>query len=183
MDSVVLFEAFLLFVAPGPTNALLLAGGVKRHRALTLLTAQACGYGVAAACWFSLRPWMPPGASETLKLIAALWLGALGLRLLLSTKISSPREGGGISVLTTSAINPKAFIYCLAIVPTDSGPRSLAIYWIVLLLVTLATGSVWVLLGRRLGDDGSLADRVAGAALIAFALLLVRPLMIQFTAT
>jgi NhaP-type Na+/H+ or K+/H+ antiporter len=52
-----------------------------------------------------------------------------------------------------------------------------------LLLVTLATGSVWVLLGRRLGDDGSLADRVAGAALIAFALLLVRPLMIQFTAT
>ncbi|WP_246691133.1 MULTISPECIES: hypothetical protein [unclassified Mesorhizobium] len=162
MESVVLFEAFLLFVAPGPTNALLLAGSVKGHRTLTLLTAQGCGYGIAAACWFSLRPWMLPGAIETLKLIAALWLAVLGLRLFIRARISMPRAGGGISVLTTSTINPKAFIYCLAIVPVDSGSRALGVYWVVLLLITLATGSVWVLLGKRLSDDGSLADRVAG---------------------
>ncbi|TIW01590.1 MAG: LysE family translocator, partial [Mesorhizobium sp.] len=51
LDSLHLLEAFLLFAAPGPTNALLAAGAVKRQNATTLLAAQACGYGIAAAFW------------------------------------------------------------------------------------------------------------------------------------
>lgn len=175
METLVLLEAFVLFVAPGPTNALLLAGGIKRHRSLMLLTAQACGYGIAGVLWFSLRPWMPPGAIEPLKVIAALWLAVLGVRLLTSARINLSGQGDEISVFVTSALNPKAFVYCLAIVPTDIGVRAQAIYWIVLLVITAATGSVWVLLGSRLVDDGRLADRVAGAALVAFAVLLLRP--------
>ena len=167
----------MLFLAPGPTNALLLAGSVKRQKAVTLLLAQACGYGIAAACWFSLRSLMPSGTIHVLSLIAAAWLVVLGLRLMTSTRINVSTESDALSVLATSALNPKAFIYCLAIVPTDAGPRALAIFWIVLLMITAATGSVWLLLGSRLGEDGRITDRVAGTALIAFAMLLLRPLI------
>lgn len=154
-----------------------MAGSVKREKAVRLLAAQACGYAIAAASWFSLRPWVPPGALQALKLVAAGWLVVLGLRLIASARIGTSKEGDAISVLATSVLNPKAFIYCLAIVPMDVGPRALGIFWIMLLMITAATGSAWLVLGRRLGEDARMADRVAGAALIAFALLLLRPLI------
>ncbi len=120
---------------------------------------------------------MPPGAIQALSLIAAVWLVVLGLRLMTSARINASAKSDALAVLATSALNPKAFIYCLAIVPTDVALRVPGIFWIVLLMITTATGSAWLLLGRRLGEDGRVADRVAGAALIAFALLLVRPLI------
>jgi threonine/homoserine/homoserine lactone efflux protein len=52
LNSLFILEAFLLFAAPGPTNALLMAGAVKREKATKLLVAQACGYGIAAGFWF-----------------------------------------------------------------------------------------------------------------------------------
>ncbi|RWC51094.1 MAG: hypothetical protein EOS55_00470 [Mesorhizobium sp.] len=176
MDNLFLLEAFLLFIAPGPTNALLMAGAAKREKAIALLVAQACGYGIAAACWFSLRPLLPSGAIQLLKLVAALWLVILGLRLI-RDRIDASEDGDSLSVITT-ALNPKAFIYCLAIVPAQVRPYELGFFWIVLLVTTAATGSMWLLLGRRLNGGRELADRVAGAALIAFALLLLRPLIV-----
>jgi len=177
LDTLFFLKTFLLFLAPGPTNALLMAGSVKRDKAIRLLAAQACGYAIAAALWFSLRPWVPPGALQALKLVAAGWLVVLGLRLIASARTSVSNEGDAISVLATSVLNPKASIYCLAIVPIDIGPRALATFWVVLLMITAVTGSAWLVLGRRLGEDGRMADRVAGAALIVFALLLLRPLI------
>lgn len=177
LDNLFLLEAFLLFIAPGPTNALLVAGAAKRDKAIALLVAQACGYGIAAACWFSLRPLLPSGAIQVLKLVAALWLVILGLRLIGRDQIDASEDGDGLSVIVTTALNPKAFIYCLAIVPVDARPYELGFFWIVLLVTTAATGSMWLLLGRRLNGAGEMADRVAGAVLIAFALLLLRPLI------
>ncbi|TPM89917.1 MULTISPECIES: hypothetical protein [unclassified Mesorhizobium] len=84
MDDLFFPEVFLLFVAPGPTNALLMAGSVKRANAIKLLSAQACGYGIASACWFSLRPVVSPDAIQILRLAAAGWLVILGLRLMAS---------------------------------------------------------------------------------------------------
>lgn len=154
-----------------------MAGAAKREKAIALLVAQACGYGIAAACWFSLRPLLPTGAIEVLKLAAALWLVILGLRLIASDQIDASEDGDSLSVLVTTALNPKAFIYCLAIVPVGARPHELGIFWIVLLMTTAATGSMWLLLGRRLNGGRQMADRVAGAVLIAFALLLLRPLI------
>ncbi|TIW14703.1 MAG: hypothetical protein E5V81_26735, partial [Mesorhizobium sp.] len=68
MDNLHLLEAFLLFAAPGPTNALLAAGAVKRQNATTLLAAQACGYGIAAAFWLSLRSLVPPATVQMVQL-------------------------------------------------------------------------------------------------------------------
>ncbi|TIO41431.1 MAG: hypothetical protein E5Y00_33935, partial [Mesorhizobium sp.] len=82
MTSLHLLEAFLLFAAPGPTNALLMVGAVKREKAIALFIAQACGYGVASACWFSLRPLVSPGAVLMIELVAAGLLVVLGLRLM-----------------------------------------------------------------------------------------------------
>ncbi|QKC84794.1 hypothetical protein [Mesorhizobium sp. NZP2077] len=177
MDTLFFLEAFLLFVAPGPTNALLLAGSVKREKAVKLLAAQACGYGIASACWFSLRPFVSPDAIHILRLVAAGWLVVLGLRLTVSARINASKSGDAISVAVTSALNPKAFIYCLAIVPMNIEPRALGIFWVALLVMTAATGSVWLLLGRRFSGGKTLVEKVAGAALVAFALLLIRPLI------
>ena len=177
LDTLFFLEAFLLFIAPGPTNALLMAGAVKREKANTLLVAQACGYGIAAACWLLLRPLLPSGAIQVLKLAAAVWLVILGLRLIGTDRVNASDGGDSLSVLATTALNPKAFIYCLAIVPVDAGPYELGLFWIVLLVTTAATGSMWILLGSRLNGGKKAADRVAGAALVLFALLLLRPLI------
>ena len=177
MDNLFLLEAFLLFVAPGPTNALLMAGAVKGENAIKLLAAQVCGYGIASACWFSLRPVVSPDAIQIPRLVAAAWLVFLGLRLTASARINASKSGDAISVAATSALNPKAFIYCLAIVPINIEPRALGIFWVALLVMTAATGSVWLLLGRRFSGGKRMAERVAGAALVAFALLLLRPLI------
>lgn len=177
MDNPHFLEAFLLFAAPGPTNALLAAGAAKRENAITLLVAQACGYGVAAAFWLSLRSLVPPAAIQAVQLAAAAWLVILGFRLIAVKRADATEDGGAISILGTTALNPKAFIYCVAIVPMDIGAAALGIAWIALLAVTAITGSMWLLLGGRLSGGKRMADMIAGAALIAFALLLVRPLM------
>ncbi|WP_292194885.1 hypothetical protein [Mesorhizobium sp.] len=119
MDNLHLLEAFLVFAAPGPTNALLAAGAVKRQNATTLLAAQACGYGIAAAFWLSLRSLVPPATVQMVQLVAAAWLVILGFRLLAAKRAEATGNGGGISLLATTALNPKAFIYCVAIVPMD----------------------------------------------------------------
>lgn len=173
-----LLEAFLLFVAPGPTNALLMAGAVKREQATKLLAAQACGYGIAAGLWLLSRPLMPPDAVQMLKFVAVGWLSVLGLRLMASNSIDVSQRRDGLSVLATTVLNPKALIYCVAMVPMDAGPNELGIFWLMLLAITAITGSLWVLLGKRLGGGRRIADKVAGAALVGFALLLLRPLVI-----
>ena len=177
MDNLFFLEAFLLFVAPGPTNALLMAGAVKRENSVKLLAAQACGYGIACACWFSLRPVVSPDAIQILRLVASAWLVFLGLRLTASARMNVSQNGDAISVAATSALNPKAFIYCLAIVPMNIEPRALGAFWIALLMTTAATGSLWLLLGRHFGGGKRMAERVVGTALVAFALLLLGPLM------
>ncbi|TIT07234.1 MAG: hypothetical protein E5W74_27070, partial [Mesorhizobium sp.] len=75
------------------------------------------------------------------------------------------------------ALNPKAFIYCVAIVPMDIEAAALGIARMALLVIKALTGSIWLLLGGRLSGGKRMADAIAGAALIVFALLLVRPLM------
>ncbi|WP_292455871.1 hypothetical protein [Mesorhizobium sp.] len=177
LDNLHLLEAFLLFAAPGPTNALLAAGAVKRQNATTLLAAQACGYGIAAAFWLSLRSLVPPATVQMVQLVAAAWLVILGFRLLTAKRAEATKNGGGTSILATTALNPKAFIYCVAIVPMDIEAAALGIAWMALLVITAVTGSMWLLLGGRLSGGKRMADAIAGAALIVFALLLVRPLI------
>lgn len=177
LDNLHLLEAFLLFAAPGPTNALLAAGAVKRQNATTLLAAQACGYGIAAAFWLSLRSLVPPATVQLVQLVAAAWLVILGFRLMAARRAEATENGGGISILATTALNPKAFIYCVAIVPMDIEAAALGIAWIALVVITAVTGSMWLLLGARLSGGKRIADTIAGAVLIAFALLLVRPLI------
>lgn len=177
LDNLHLLEAFLLFAAPGPTNALLAAGAVKRQNATTLLAAQACGYGIAAAFWLSLRSLVPSATVQMVQLVAAAWLVILGFRLLAAKRAEATENGGGISILATTVLNPKAFIYCVAIVPMDIEAVALGIAWMALLVITAVTGSMWLLLGGRLSGGKRMPDAIAGAALIVFALLLVRPLI------
>ncbi|MGX7876763.1 hypothetical protein ACVDG5_032490 [Mesorhizobium sp. ORM6] len=63
-------------------------------------------------------------------------------------------------------------------VPMDAGPDDLGIFWLMLVATTAITGSLWILLGKRLGGGRRIADKVAGAALVGFALLLLRPLLV-----
>ncbi len=91
--------------------------------------------------------------------------------------IDASESGDGLSVLATTVLNPKAFIYCLAMVPMNAKPHVLGGFWIVLLGITATTGSLWLLFGKRLRAGRWTADKVTGAALVGFALMLLRPLI------
>lgn len=62
-------------------------------------------------------------------------------------------------------------------VPTDAKLQALGVYWVVLLATTAVTGTFWILLGSRFSGGRITVDWVAGAALIAFAVLLLGPLI------
>ena len=67
------------------------------------------------------------------------------------------------------------------LITTTFGRRvslGLGIFWLMVPGITTITGSLWVLLGKRLRGSRRIADKVAGAALFGFALLLLRPLLI-----
>ncbi|WP_246677759.1 MULTISPECIES: hypothetical protein [unclassified Mesorhizobium] len=85
----------------------------------------------------------------------------------MSARINASKSGDAISVAVTSALNPKAFVYCLAIVPMNIEPRALGIFWVALLVMTAATGSVWLLLGRRFSGGKTLAEEVAARRVLA----------------
>jgi hypothetical protein len=59
----------------------------------------------------------------------------------------------------------------------DVEAAALGIAWMALLVITALTGSMWLLLGGRLSGGKRVADAIAGAALLVFALLLLRPLI------
>jgi len=99
-----------------------------------------------------------------------------------SYSIDVSQRCDGLPVLATTALNLKAFICCLVMVAMGAGPNGLGIFWLMVPGITTITGSLWVLLGKRLRRASWIADKVASAAPVGFALLPLRPLLVAAAA-
>jgi threonine/homoserine/homoserine lactone efflux protein len=185
--SLFLSAVLALLLAPGPTNTLMaLAGaGSGLRRVLRLIPAEIGGYllAVLPLAWLGAGlvaqvPALAPG----LKLVAALWVLSLALRLWRRPVAGDAMPVTARRVFVTTLLNPKALVFGLVLLPgpadSASAPR-LALFLGCVIAVALVWGGAGRALGRigmasgALRDPVFLAQRVAALWLGCLSALLV----------
>lgn len=142
-----------LLLTPGPTNTLMLLAGAERgpSGALRLIPAEVAGYLLTvlplAVFGASLLD-SHPGLRGIVTFAAAVWVAVLAVRLW-----RGPGSGGlagsvtARDVFVTTALNPKALIFGLALLPSQEG---MALHLALFSGLVAAVGMVWVALGAGL---------------------------------
>lgn len=172
-----------LLLTPGPTNTLMLLAGTERgwRASWRLIPAELAGYAVTVVpltlVGASFLAAMP-GLRVAGALVAAVWVAVLALRLWQRPAGDSPAANpvGAWSVFVTTALNPKALIFGLVLLPApDRLAANLLIFGGCIILVA----AIWTGIGARLrgahghGQSAHLLRRLASLALVAMSLLLV----------
>ncbi len=181
---------------PGPTNLLVIAQAVagERRRVLLVLTGVAlanllwvllCSTGLSALLLAS------QAAFEALRVIGAVYLTYLGIRLLVSPlapvntqTVNKLREKGLLAQgFLTSATNPKAILFYSALLPqfastAESVGVSAFAWGSLYVFIALMVFYVYPLLARSLsallGRNNSLIQRAAGLGLLGSSMALLR---------
>jgi threonine/homoserine/homoserine lactone efflux protein len=150
-----------LLLAPGPTNTLIGIAGARGGLGASarLLPAELAGYltTILPLTWLGAELLARfPSASVALKVIAAIWVMALAVRLWRMP--GDAQNGSGVSagrVYLTTVLNPKALIFGLVLLPAPADsqflPR-LAMFCVMVLGVAM----LWGGFGRltQAGDGG-----------------------------
>ena len=170
-----------LLLTPGPTNTLILLAGAERglQGALRLIPAELAGYFLTvlplallgAAALDGL-----PALRVAVTLAAALWVAVLAVRLWhLPEADPAARAVSARALVTTTALNPKALIFGLVLLPSpDRLGWNLALFAGLVALVAL----FWAAVGAGLGGAGQprtmlVLRRLASVFLAAMSLVLV----------
>ncbi len=175
--------AFILLLAPGPTNALLWIGGAERGlpRGLPLVLAATAAYLLAIGLiLLVLQPVLRvlPWLGDVLALSVAAYIVVLAVRLWCQGGSAQPVVGlvAPSRLFVVTLLNPKAFVLALSIVPLHS-PQ---LHWYLLALagIILLVASAWLLLGVLVGAAAGsrherLLKRVSAAVLAGFAGLIL----------
>ncbi len=172
-----------LLLTPGPTNSLMLLAGAERGlaAALRLIPAELTGYfltvvPLALVGQSALEAW--PGLRILVALAAAVWVAILALRLWrLPAGIGAQATVGARALFVTTALNPKALIFGLVLLPSpDRLGGNLTLF--AALIVTVAI--LWAGLGASLRSGGLrqpralfFLRRLASVFLAAMSVLLV----------
>ncbi len=171
-----------LLLTPGPTNSLMLLAGAERGLtgSMRLIPAELSGY------FLSVLPLSLIGAAAladagtvraAVTVAAGLWVAVLAVRLW-----QAPANGpagpavGPREVFVTTALNPKALIFGLVLLPSpDRLATNLALFATLVVLVAV----VWVAVGAALRPQGTgqpralfLLRRLASVWLAAIAVIL-----------
>lgn len=181
------FETFLfaigsLLLAPGPTNTLVgLAGARDGFRGVVrLLPAELAGYltTILPLVWLGqglLQHW--PLAEVILKLAAAAWVMVLAVRL---WGADVGGESGAVTarrVYVTTAMNPKALVFGLVLLPGVSDPvftARLATFAVMVVAAAILWGMAGKLVQAGGGSDRlRLIQRAASVWLVVVAVTLV----------
>lgn len=192
--SLFLSAVLALLLAPGPTNTLMaLAGaGAGLRRVLRLIPAELAGYllAVLPLAWLGAGlvervPALAPG----LKLVAALWVLSLALRLWRRPAAGEDMPVTARRVFVTTLLNPKALVFGLVLLPAPADPAfaaRLALFLACIVGVALLWGGAGRALGRigkataargELSDPVFLVQRVAALWLGCLSLALVAGVM------
>src|SRR5215208_1513792 len=197
-----LAAAVTLVLIPGPAQALVLARSVERGRAAGIITALGLDaatmvHSAAAALGLSAILAASAAAFTVVKLVGALYLVWLGLRMLrapatpAATRVPAPSSGGGGAAalvahgFVTGLLNPKVALFFLAFLPQFVRPERGWVAGQFLLLGAIFAGLdlVWAAVlataaARARGWLGASArvtrwrERVTGTVLIALGLRL-----------
>jgi threonine/homoserine/homoserine lactone efflux protein len=144
-----LFALALLLVAPGPTNALLMAAGALhgRGKALRLLGAVIGAYllGVGAL-GLLLAPVLAaePQLAAIVKVLAAAYLTCLAVRLWRAPLADAAAEVSPRALFIATLLNPKGLIIATVVLPAGwAASPGAALPWLTLLLALIPfTGGV-----------------------------------------
>lgn len=153
----------VLLAAPGPTNALLAMAGAQggpRARLSVLVLAAYLVPVAPLALWGGALLQDLPGLRQGLTVCAAIWVGLLALRL---WRMSDLALSGAISpaqIALTTALNPKALVIGLVLVP--AAPSALVGLGLFAGLV-LAVSTLWLALGAGLPHRARPAVNRGGA--------------------
>ncbi|MGL4280898.1 MAG: hypothetical protein ACRCS0_11065 [Albidovulum sp.] len=178
-----IFAIGALLLAPGPTNTLMgLAGARGGLKGLVrLLPAELLGYltTILPLVWLgqgALMHW--PVAAMLLKLAAAAWVMILALRLWGAS--GDATDGAVVTagrIYVTTALNPKALVFGLVLLPAASDPAftaRLATFCGMVVAVAVLWGMAGTLLQAGGGNDRfRLIQRVASVWLAVVAVTLV----------
>jgi threonine/homoserine/homoserine lactone efflux protein len=132
MEDPALFALAVLVIlgTPGPTNSLLATGGATLgwRRALSLIPAEAAGYGISiTVLGLLLGPVVAgqPLVATALRLLVGAYLLVLAVRL---WRRGAPGWTGGAlvrprQVFVTTLLNPKALVFAFGVVPFGGAAR------------------------------------------------------------
>jgi threonine/homoserine/homoserine lactone efflux protein len=154
MSSVELAIATLvLLLTPGPTNSLMVLAGAERGLLGTarLIPAELAGYFLTILPLALVGDAVlddHQGLRTAVTLAAAGWVAALALRLW-----QAPRQGGQLratdarAIFVTTALNPKALIFGLVLLPS---PDRLAFNLSLFAALVVAVALIWALVGAAI---------------------------------
>lgn len=172
----------VLLLTPGPTNSLMLLAGAERGllRASRMIPVELAGYiaTVVPIAFFGqvvLDAW--PGLRIAVALGAAVWVAALALRLWRLPEATTGTTVTARALFVTTALNPKALIFGLVLLPSaDRLAYGIGLFAVLVCVVAL----LWAGLGAflRRGASGQpralfVLRRLASVILAAMSVLLV----------
>jgi threonine/homoserine/homoserine lactone efflux protein len=141
-----------LLLTPGPSNSLMLLAGAERGlpQAARLIPAEVAGYLLTVVPLTLigqslLQAW--PGLAMAVALLAAGWVALLAVRLWRVPPVAAEVTVGARALFVTTALNPKALIFGLVLLPSaDRLAENLALFVGLIVLVAL----LWVGIGAGL---------------------------------
>lgn len=171
-----------LLMTPGPTNTLVLLAGAECGvaGALRLIPVELAGY-LATVVPLALLGQTVLDAYPDLRLavasLAALWVAVLAVRLWRIPQVGVKAAVSPVGLFVTTALNPKALIFGLVLLPS---PEGLAANLMLFAGLVIAVALVWAALGAALGNGRPgqpralfVLRRLASAVLAAMSVLLV----------
>ena len=176
------FAVLALLLTPGPTNSLVLLAGAERGLAgaARLIPAELAGYlatviPLTLAGQSLLATW--PGLRTAIAIAAAVWVGFLAVRLWKLPAEAGRRTVTARALCVTTALNPKALIFGLVLLPApDRLVSNLALFAGLVVGVALLWAGLGAVLGGRQDRPPRalfVLRRVASIALAAMSLLLL----------
>ncbi|MFG6080081.1 hypothetical protein ACEUZ9_000531 [Paracoccus litorisediminis] len=178
------FGVLALLLAPGPTNTLMGLAGAQGglSRVVRLLPAELAGYvtTILPLSFLSAQLFQSfPGFGVALKIIAAIWIALLAIRLWTSLSLGKgEREISATRVYITTCLNPKALIFGLVLLPSPQSaefvPR-FALFGAMVIGVAMIWGGLGVVTQLSAAGTKRLAilQRVASAWLLFVSLSLM----------
>lgn len=171
-----------LLLTPGPTNSLMLLAGAERGilGAGRLIPVELAGYLItvvplALVGDSLLEAW--PGLHAAVTLAAAVWVAVLALRLWRLPDAAMAETVGGRTLFVTTALNPKALIFGLVLLPS---PNNLGGNLVLFAGLVVGAALLWAGFGAMVRRESAgqppllfLLRRLASVALAAMSVLLV----------